>query len=456
MLSCAPKLKEDPMEAEKKWADLTPEEKREQRYQWWLSPGIKFSSPEAEKNYRERALRFINAYRVEKPDRVPVSLPVGNWPAYMAGTDTHTVMYDYDKARQAWRKFYDEFETDTAVTPGMVLPARVYDLLDYKLYSWPGHGLPKSATGIQFVEGEYMNEDEYDLLIKDPSDFWMRFYIPRIFGAFEGWKFLSTFTSIIEAPAAWFMPYTRPELQASAQALIDVGRELTVWSKAIGEFGQWAQASGYPATRMVFAKAPFDTIGDTLRGTKGIIRDMFRRPEKLLEAIDVVADFTIRQTIAAANASKAITAFYPLHKGADGFMSPQQFEKFYWPSLKKVVDALAKEGIRSELFAEGAYTSRLETVNEFPKGAVGWLFDKTDMVKAKEILGKTCCISGNVPTSLMVTGGPKDVKEYCRKLIEVCAPGGGFVLAGGAHVDQGNPENLRAMMEAAKEYGKYQ
>jgi uroporphyrinogen-III decarboxylase len=182
---------------------------------------------------------------------------------------------------------------------------------------------------------------------------------------------------------------------------------------------------------------------------------MFRRPEKLLEAIDVVTDFTIRQTVAAANASKGITAIFPLHKGADGFMSQKQFEKFYWPSLKKVVDALVNEGIRPELFAEGSYTSRLEIVNEFSKGAVGWLFDKTDMALAKKIVGKTCCISGNVPTSLMVTGGPKEVKEYCRKLIEVCAPGGGFVLAGGAHIDQGNPDNLRAMMEAAKEYGRY-
>ena len=156
-----------------------------------------------------------------------------------------------------------------------------------------------------------------------------------------------------------------------------------------------------------------------------------------------------------ANASKAITAFYPLHKGADGFMSPQQFEKFYWPSLKKVIDALAKEGIRSELFAEGTYTSRLETVNEFSKSTVGWLFDKTDMAKAKKILGDTCCLSGNVPTSLMVTGSPEDIKEYCRKLIEVCAPGGGFILAGGAQADEGKPENVRAMMEAAKEYGQY-
>ncbi len=443
------------MEAEKKWADLTPAQRREQRYQWWLNPEVKFSSPEAEKKYKERALRFIQAYRVEKPDKVPVSLPVQNWPAYLAGTDLYTVCYDYDKIRVAWIKFHKTFDPDIAVIPALVLPGRIYELMDYKLYSWPGHGNRKNSSGIQFVEGEYMRDDEYDLLIKDPSDFWMRTYIPRVFGAFQSWKNLNPFTSIIEAPAAWFIPYTTPELQASAQRLINLGKEINVWTKMLGETSQWAQESGYPAARSLLAKAPFDTLGDTLRGTKGIIMDMFRRPEKLMEAIEVVTDFTIRQTIAAANASRAVTAVFPLHKGADGFMSPKQFEKFYWPSLKKVVDALVHEGIRPQLFAAGSYTTRLESVNEFAKGDVGWLFDKTDMAKAKQILGKTCCISGNVPASLMVTGEPKQVKEYCRKLIEACAPGGGFILAGGAHVDDGNPDNLRAMLEAAKEYGTY-
>lgn len=443
------------METEKKWADLTPLEKHERRYEWWLSADINFSSSEARKSYRERSQRFINAYKVEKPDRVPVVLPVDAWPAYIAGTDFLTVINDYSQARRAWREFYNHFDMDIAVSPGMALPAKVYSLLDYKLYSWPGHGLPPHASSIQFVEGEYMKEDEYNLLIHDPSDFWMRTYIPRVFGAFESWKYLNPFTSIIEIPAAWFMPYTRPELQAAAQRLIDIGKEISVWSKMTSEFDQWAQESGYPLRKMVLCKAPFDTIGDTLRGTKGIIMDMFRRPEQLLEALDAVTDFTIRQTIAAADASRSHSASFPLHKGADGFMSPKQFEKFYWPSLKKVVNALANEGIRSELFAEGTYDSRLESVNEFPKGTVSWLFDKTNMARAKSILGKTCCISGNVPSSLMVTGGPKEVKEYCRKLIEVCAPGGGFVLAGGAWVSQGNPDNLHAMMEAAKEYGRY-
>ena len=55
------------------------------------------------------------------------------------------------------------------------------DMLDYKMYAWPGHGLPLEASGWQFIENEYMTVDEYDELIRDPSDFWVRKYLPRVF-----------------------------------------------------------------------------------------------------------------------------------------------------------------------------------------------------------------------------------------------------------------------------------
>ncbi len=77
------------------------------------------------------------------------------------------------------------------------------------------------------------------------------------------------------------------------------------------------------------------------------------------------------------------------------------------------------------------------------------------MFRAKQILGDKCCIQGNVPTSLTVTGDPKDVKEYCRKLIEVCGKGGGYILAAGATAENPKLDNLRAMVAAAKEYGVY-
>jgi uroporphyrinogen-III decarboxylase len=442
---------------EKKWAELTPGEKREERFKWWLEPpNINFSSPEAAKAYYARIKRLADAYLMKEPDRVPVQLPFGIMPAYWAGANLKTVMYDYDELRRAWKKFLHEFEMDTYVGPGMILPGRVYDLIDYKLYTWPGHGLPDDATGFQFVEGEYMRADEYDALIRNPSDFWMRTYMPRIFGIFESFRNLQSFTDIIELPGAYFMPFTRPDLQTTLQVLIDVGKEFPKWQAVVAECTREAQEAGVPSTRGVgLAKAPFDTIGDTLRGTKGIFMDMYRQPEKLLKAIDVITDLTIDSLVSRANASRVATVGFPLHKGADGFMSAKQFETFYWPSLRKVCLALIDDGIVPSLFAEGSYMTRLETVNEFPRGAVAWRFDRTDMATAKKVLGDKCCISGNVPTSLLSTGTAQEVKEYCRNLIEVCAPGGGYILSAGASVDQAPPENLRAMMEAAKEYGVY-
>ena len=439
------------------WAKLTAEEKRQQRYELFLSTdGLKFDSKEAEESYRRRTQRMVDVYQVKEPDRVPVSVSVGVTPAYLDDTDFHTVMYDYERLKQAWNKFNLEYtDLDSFATPAMVLPAKVYDLLDYKLYAWPGHGLPTNATGIQFVEGEYMKADEYDALIKNPSDFWQRVYMPRIFGAFTSWNTLNPWTNIIELPAMHFSPFTRHDVQESLQRLIDIGKELDKWQQFVGEFMMKSIAAGFPGIRGTFAKAPFDVIGDTLRGTQGIMFDMFRQPDKLLEAMDVITTLMIDSIVTSVNASGGISAMFPLHKGADGWMSDKQFEKFYWPSLKKVIDACIDEGILVSLFAEGSYETRLSSVNEFPKGAVHWMFDKTDMAKAKKALGDKCSISGNVPTSLLLTGTPQQVKEYCRKLIEICAPGGGYILSPGANSDIINIENMRAMVEAAKEYGVY-
>jgi uroporphyrinogen-III decarboxylase len=442
---------------DKKWSEMTPQEKREQRFKWWLdAESINFINAAAKKSYKQRIQRMIDVYNVKEPDRVPVSLMVGSLPAYLYGIDYYTCMYDYEKAVKAWDKFNEDFpDADSLSSPAMILPGKIYDILDYKLYKYPGHGLPKTATGIQFVEGEYMKANEYDALILNPSDFWQRTYIPRVFGAFEPWSTLTPLTNIIEGPAMNFMPYSNPEVQSSLRKLISVGNELLKYIHVTGEFSRRALEAGFPAARSAFAKAPFDVIGDTLRGTQGIITDMFRQPDKLLEAIDVVTKLTIESAVTSANNSKALTAMFPLHKGADGWMSDKQFEKFYWPSLKKVINALIQEGVLPILFAEGSYNTRLETVNEFSKGAVAWLFDKTDMAKAKKILGDRCCIAGNVPTSLMLTGNKKSVKEYCRKLIETCGKGGGYILAGGAQIDIGKVENIHAMLDAAKEYGVY-
>lgn len=439
------------------WAKMTPAQKREYRVNRFLNPDIQFVSPEAAKRYKVRAQRMVDAYNVQEPDQVPIMLPVGNLPLIMHGVSMHQAMYEPEKGFEACNAFNEKYseELDYFAMP-MAAPGRAFEILDYKLYAWPGHGLSKEAPGYQYVEGEYMKADEYEDLLRDPSDYWLRTYLPRIFGSFEAFRMLTPLTDILEIPMGQLMPLALPQVQESLQRLIDAGKELQRRNEISAKYMKFGPAHGFPAGMGLLNVAPFDALGDTLRGTKAITLDLFRRPDKILKAVDVLTELIIHAILHHPGIANALTVIFPLHKGADGWMSAKQYETLYWRSLKKVMDALINEGIICLMFAEGCYDSRLETVkSDFPKGSVVWWFDQTDMARAKKILGDTCCIQGNVPSSLIVTGEPAAVKENCRKLIESCGKGGGYMLGAGCVADNPKLENLRAMVAAVKEYGRY-
>jgi len=439
------------------WTELSPAQKREHRLNQFINPsGIPFASPEAEKAYKVRAQRIVDVFNLKEPDRIPISLPVGNLPLNLHGVSMHEVMYDIEKGIEACKAFNEKYSEELGhFAIPFAAPGKAFEILDYKMYAWPGHGLSVDAPGYQFVEGEYMSVDEYDDLVRDPSDFWLRKYLPRIFGSFESFRMLAPLPDIIEIPTMQLMPLAIPQVQESFQRLIDAGKEIQKRNQMGAKFMGAGPANGFPSTMGMINVAPFDAIGDTLRGTKGIMMDMFRCPDKLLAAVDCMTELIIHSILSSPAFSKALTIIFPLHKGADGWMSQKQFETFYWPSLKKVMDALIEEGIICMLFAEGGYNTRLETVTDFPKGSVVWWFDQTDMQRAKKILGNRFCLQGNVPSSLIVTGSPGDVKERCRKLIEICGPGGGYILAAGCVADDPKLENLQAMVAAVNEYGVY-
>ncbi|MBN2238460.1 MAG: hypothetical protein JW712_01695 [Dehalococcoidales bacterium] len=440
------------------WAKMTPAEKREYRLNKTLdTTGIKFISPEAEKMYKIRAQRQIDVYNVKEPDQVPVNLPIGDLPLRMAGLNMHTTMYEPEKAIEACKKFNEQYMEELEVFAGtMGMSGKALEMMDYKLYYWPGRGLPESAPGWQFIEGQYMDADEYDDLILDPTDFWIRKYFPRVFGAFKPMNMFQPFTNITEnVHVNQFAVLGTPQVQEMLQTMMKVGQEMQNHMQASFAFAGQRAASGFPGMAASFAKAPFDTLGDSLRGTSNIMKDMYRYPDKLLKALDVVADFQISNVLNSPNAANLAMVSYPLHKGADGWMSQKQFDKFYWPSLKKVMDAFINEGLIQSMFAEGSFNTRLEYVTDFPKGTVHWYFDASDMKKCKEILGKNFSIQGNVPASLVVTGNPDDVRAYCKNLIETCAPGGGYVLSAGSMPENPKMENIRAMYETVKKYGVY-
>jgi hypothetical protein len=448
---------------EKKWEEMSADEKQEAQFQKLLAPkdpegnDLQFQSPEAEAEYKASINRIKDAVQLRKtPDRVPITLLPSMFPFINAGLTIQEAMYDNEKTVAAFKKFILEYKPDMHIGAAQVGPGKFFEILDYKLYSWPGHGVSPEHS-YQCNEGEYMKAEEYDLLITDPSFYFNNFYLPRVFGALEGFTMLPPPTGILEiyGVAFNFIPYALPPVQGTFKALFEAGAEALKWATAIGGLNAELATLGFPNILGGFTKAPFDTIGDTLRGTTGIMVDMFRQPDKLLQAMEALVPIMIGMGIGAAQQTGNPQIFIPLHKGADGFLSDQQFKKFYWPTLKTVILGLIEGGCIPFPALEGRWGSRLEVIQDIPKGKTMWMVDQTDMVKAKETLGKNACLIGNVPSSMLELATPDEVKNYCKKLIDTAGKGGGFIMGNGAFFDQAKPENVKAMVDVTREYGVY-
>ena len=441
------------------WAKLTSDEKLESRLAGWsATEGKPFATPEAAKAYTENTKRFVKILKLQQPDRIPRVLLAGDYIAEYAGVTPGDMFYDYGKAVQAMIKFQQDFDLDYTVL-GNFFPGKVYDRLGYKLYRLPGNALAPTQS-FQFVEGEYMRADEYDALIANPEGFLMRTYAPRVAGGLAGWQMLPSMLGTTELPFLPFMMvnFGIPPMQETLKAVAEAAQAAFEWLGACGKIGEVTLGKlGLPATFGGFSKAPFDFLGDSLRGTRGVMMDLFRHPQKVLAAVERLVPLAIQMGVDAANGSGNPFAFIPLHKGADGFMSNADFEKFYWPSFKATLLGLIEQGVVPFMFVEGGYNRRLDIIanSGLPAGKSMWIFDQTDMAEAKKKFGSWACVGGNVPSSLFKVGTAEHMEVYVKKLIEACAPGGGFFLSPGAVLDQAKAENIHTYLRIARECGTY-
>lgn len=435
------------------WNKLTPEEKKKARMDAWeAAEGVQFTSPETEAKYRERAHRLRTIYDLGHPDRPIADLSMGGeYAARRVGLTGYDILYNHEKLVEPVINFNVEFQPDTAIGL-MPYPGTVFDILDFKTYDWSGHHLPKHQV-IQMVEGEYMTPDEYPAFIMDPTDWFLKNYMGRMFGAlspFAAFPDLVRTTEIVDI-IGLTVPFGLPPMQEALKKLMQAGDEMMKVLGVFGQIGGANVANGFPTMGSGFCKAPFDFLGDTLRGTKGIMMDMYRRPKQVIAACEAYAPILVSQIIKSCDMNDTPTVMYPLHKGADGFMSQQQFDTFYWPTLKAVILGLwEQEGIMSYMFAEGGYNTRLETVAQMPKGSMAWLFDQTDMRRAKECLEGNAVIAGNVPASVMQTGSSDKLREACDTLVDLFSGSAGYILALGCGIETTTDEKVRIFLDSVK------
>ena len=440
------------------WENMSTSQKQEAFLAKWASgEGIPFADDEAKAGYQYRAGLIRDAVTLKKtPERVPI-VPVAVFaPITLYGVSPKQAMYDPHVLGKVCLDYTRDYDPDATVIPPMVMHGPTLELLDYTLYKWPGHGI-KDEQGYQFVEKEYMKAEEYDHFIADPTDYWLRVWLPRTHAALKGFSLMTPIYPSVELAmvAPWICTLGAPPIQEALKALMEAGRVSFEWIQALIPYMGQMLGSGHPMMAGAATKAPFDTLGDSFRGTTGLMMDMYRRPDKVLQAVERLVPLMIGMGVGGAVANNNPIVFIPLHKGADGFMSNEQFKKFYWPTLKKVIVGLAENGCMPCCFVEGGYNQRLEFLTELPDRMCTFIFDRTDMARAREVLGGKSCIGGGFPVSLIITGTAAEVEEETKKLLGVAAGDGGYILSIGCAMDEAREHTLKAFIQAGKKYGRY-
>ncbi|MBI4987708.1 MAG: hypothetical protein HZC23_02710 [Rhodocyclales bacterium] len=410
---------------------------------------------EAKAAYDARMERILACARLERPDRMPVGLHSFFWPANYGGITYKELMYDYDKAKKVTLDAAMELEPD-GVYP-LILGStigRMLEKFEFKQLQWPGHGVGDMQP-FQYLDREYMKAEEYDDFLFDPTGFYLQKYLPRVLGVFEGFDKLPRFAGMHYLRTMYGMrPFALPEVRASFEKIVAAAEETNTLFAHHIDWVQRLKAAGFPLANGSVSTSPYDIIADYFRGATGMMKDLYRHKDKLKQVLDKMSTIVTRMTIENARLAGHPIVFIPIHWAPDAFMSPKQFEEFWWPPFRKMLMGMIEADLIPMPMWESDCTKRLEVIKDIPAGKCIYWFERTDLVKAYEVLGDRVALRGNLSPSLLTTGKPEEVDAAVKHLVDNIWNKGGCMMLDGAFgiPDETPVDNVRAMFNAARKY----
>lgn len=407
---------------------------------------------QAQQKMAERENRVKAAIHLESPDRVPFMPHVGNVFAMSYGIPMVDAMHGDKRPVESLRSFCRDFEPDWLGIPNF-MPADALELAAPLNMHWATAEAPDAP--FQYVDHTFLDTDEdWEDFLRDPSLFLLTRVLPEKYRGLEGLKLLNPYTLCAPVPMG-LRSVSVPPLREALLRLVEIADRFARGGENAPLYVQVLEEEGVPY-RNGHMLSPFDEFGDALRGLITSVMDLTIEPERYMEAVERWGAVSIPAAMQLAKISGAKMINIPLHMGIDEFMSPANYEKYYWPVLRRMIDTIVEAGMVPHVVTEGNYNTRLEQLADVPKGKVLYSFEKVDMKRAKEVLGGTACIMGNLPTSLLLPGGKKErVVDETKRLIDNCAPGGGYIMSCSMPLDNVDLELVRVWKETTFTYGEY-
>jgi hypothetical protein len=320
----------------------------------------------------------------------------------LSGLDLCRAHYDPEIKNKAMHSVCETFYSDSFPIENVRFPA-VYQTLGARNWVMSSNGM------MQHPEITSFTPDDYEAFIENPHAVILEKVLPKICKALDDDK------------ARAILAFTR----AYNLFLQTAGQEGAFIAEVSKEFGY---APGWFVGG--FCEAPFDFIADQLRGFKGINIDVRRCPDLLEKVVDTALPIMLKLAIPRKIPQNHIV-FIPLHLAP--YLRPKDFERLYWPTFEKLVVTCANAGIKSFLFAEVDWTPYVNFLEKLPERTI-IQFERGDYKKIKDTFGNKHIFGGFFDPTMTLTHSKEECIDWVKRMIDVCAPGGGFYFGFDRHV----------------------
>ena len=417
---------------------------------------------ENQKKYDEKLKRMKDALALKTPDRVPVDITGGTFMIQRTG---HTIAEsNYDEtleiAKEAAKKFMLDFEPDVISGLGLSYAGegRGHEMQGGKTYFIAGmKGVPIDDNSMaQFVEFPSLLDDEFDEFRDDFTKWGITKCLPRISSVLEPLKDLHVELShrgILSVADA----VSKPEMKEMIYKLWEIADFYKDYRPKFAKANAELAELGFPSFNGGRAVVPFDRYSDDYRGMVLAFVDIFEDEEFVLDYCNKYHKEQQAKLSKLNPDGKLDGKFVSmmLHKGSDDMMGRNLYHKFYWDYLSEIIEVVRSRNMITYLFCEGEYTQKLDILAEVPPLSCYMSFDKVDIKKAKETVGKVCCIGGGFPSPLLIYATPDKVEEELKKFLDLAMPDGGYIFRLSAGINGAKEENVERMFKVLHDYGKY-
>lgn len=363
----------------------------------------KLSPAEAEQSRAEKLELFMDVIKRRKtPDRVPLACNDGLWKLIDQDLKFSDALHDYDMLHEAVCKYHEMYGFDTYA--------------DYCTLNLVG--FTEALGQERFV----INDDPPSLQINDkfsmvPEDYPALIEKGIVKFAFE------------DLLCRHYEYQSKEEAIKHLRKAVEEMRKYNdycdkVTNTMIQDYGTLGLCAGFYA-------APFEYFVSGLRGLKNTSLDLRRHKDQLVEAMEAIDERNWNAFMSYApyieNDGTFIFDSY-LCPMAYTLLSPKQFEKFYWPWMKKYFDFVQEHDQTSFLYAEGSFMNKVEFFQDLEPNRFGVFVEQDDPVEVRQKLPNFTLIGG-YPTTLLGENTEQECLDKIKEMMETVNYDGNWIFS---------------------------